>query len=280
MKIGNYELFSIPTGFFSLDGGAMFGVVPKVLWNKTNPADELNRIKLAARSLLIVTENRKILIDTGLGKKFDQKFESIYNVKNISIEEALKIKNFNPDDITDVILTHLHFDHCGGSTKNENCEIVPVFKNAKYYIQHEHYIWAKNPSEKEKASFLRENFEPIEKYNQLELVDGEFYLDNNIKIVISNGHTPAQQHIKLTAENTTVYYCGDLIPTSSHIPYPYIMSYDLYPLTTFEEKKKLLPQAYEENWILFFEHDPVISSCTIKPKDKGFEVDKKNLIKD
>lgn len=153
MKIGKYEIFSIKSGMFKLDGGAMFGVVPKVLWNKTNPADDLNRINLATRSLLLISEKRKILVDTGIGNKFDEKFKNIYAIENLQIDEAIKQKGINPDEITDVIITHLHFDHAGGSTKISGNEVIPTFRNAKYYIQKEHYEWALSPSDKDRASF-------------------------------------------------------------------------------------------------------------------------------
>lgn len=273
MKIGKYEIHSIKSGIFKLDGGAMFGVVPKVLWNKTNTSDELNRIYLATRSLLLISEKRKVLVDTGIGNKFDDKFKTIYAVENHGIDDALRMKGFDPDQITDVLITHLHFDHTGGSTKKLGDEIIPTFKNAKYYIQKAQYEWALNPSDKDKASYLKEDFIPIRDFNQLVLKEGNFQLDDDIEVITSNGHTPFQQHLKISDGQKTIFYCGDLIPTSSHIPYPYVMSYDLFPLTTIEEKKKILPQAYEENWILFFEHDPNISSVTLKEGKKGFEVD-------
>lgn len=280
MKIGKYEIYSIKSGMFRLDGGAMFGIVPKVLWNKLNPSDELNRINLSTRSLLLISDKRKILVDTGLGNKFDEKFKSIYAVENISIEDALKQKGFVSDEITDVLITHLHFDHTGGSTKFENGQIVPTFRNAKYYIQKSHFDWALNPSDKDKASFIKDDFLPIKEFNQIEFTDGNFKLDNEIEIILSSGHTPSQQHLKITDGKNTIFYCGDIIPTSAHIPYPYVMSYDLYPLITIEEKKKILPQAFEENWILFFEHDPFTSSVTIAEGKKGFEIKEKDIIPD
>ncbi len=196
MKIGKYEIYSIKSGMFKLDGGAMFGVVPKVLWNKTNPADDLNRINLATRSLLLVSEDRRILVDTGIGNKNDEKFKNIYAVENLSIDEALTKKGFNSDSITDVVISHLHFDHAGGSTKLSDKEIVPAFKNAKFYIQKEHYQWALNPSEKDRASFLKDDFLPLQDFNQLILTEGNFKLDDEIEIIVSNGHTPFQQHLK------------------------------------------------------------------------------------
>ncbi len=282
MKLGKFDIHSIVTGQFALDGGAMFGVVPKVFWEKTNPADERNRIALSMRSLLIISDDRKILVDTGAGNKNNDKFNSIYGIQNSNgwFDEALKKYNLHTDDITDVILTHLHFDHCGGSTKKVNDEIVPTFSKAKYYIQREHFDWATDASDKDRASFLMDDFLPLKKYNQLILTEGEFKLFDGLEIITSDGHTPKQQHVKLTSDKKTIFYSGDLIPTASHIPFPYVMGYDLYPVTTIEEKKKILPQAYEENWILFFEHDPLMNSVTLESSNKGFTVKEKNLIND
>ncbi|MBM4176118.1 MAG: MBL fold metallo-hydrolase [Ignavibacteria bacterium] len=282
MKFGKFEVHSIVTGQFALDGGAMFGVVPKVFWEKTNPADERNRIALSMRSLLIISDDRKILVDTGAGNKNNDKFNAIYGIQNSNgwFDEALNQCNLNTDDITDVILTHLHFDHCGGSTKKVNNEIIPTFANAKYYIQREHFEWAMNASDKDRASFLIDDFLPLKDHDQLILTEGEFKLFEGVEILASNGHTPKQQHVKLTSEERTIFYSGDMIPTASHIPFPYVMGYDLYPVTTIEEKKKILPQAYEENWILFFEHDPFVNSVTITSTEKGFAIKEKNLIND
>lgn len=278
MKIGKYKLLSIKSGIFRLDGGAMFGVVPKVLWNKLIPADELNRISMAARSLLLVSDDKKILVDTGLGNNFDEKFRNIYGIESLPIDDAIKQKGVNPEEITDVIITHLHFDHTGGSTKMENGEIVPTFKNAKYYVQEAHFNWALNPSEKDRASFVKENFMPLRDYQRIEFTEGNFKLDDEIEILISDGHTPFQQHLKISDGKKTFFFCGDLIPTAAHISIPYVMSYDLYPLTTIEEKKNFLARAFEEKWILVFEHDPYRTSVTIKKGHKGFEIEKENIL--
>ncbi|MCX8011397.1 MAG: MBL fold metallo-hydrolase, partial [Ignavibacteria bacterium] len=239
MRLGQFEIYPVETGKFALDGGAMFGVVPKVFWERTNPPDEKNRISLALRPLLIKTHKRIILVDTGIGDKNDDKFKSIYGVNpnNVGLQTSLSKLGFSLEDVSDVVITHLHFDHCGGSTIIKDGKVVPTFPNAKYYIQNEHLEWALNPSEKDKASFLKENFMPIKEFNQLEILEGNFKLDEGIEIILSDGHTPAQQHLKLTSENKTLFYCGDMIPTSSHIPFPYVMGYDLYPLITIEEKK-------------------------------------------
>lgn len=282
MKLGKFEIHSIVTGQFALDGGAMFGVVPKVLWERTNPADDRNRIALSMRSLLIISNDRKILVDTGAGNKNNDKFNSIYGIQNVDgwFDNALKKYDLTTNDITDVILTHLHFDHCGGSTKLVDDEVVPTFPKAKYYIQREHFEWALNASDKDRVSFIKDDFIPLKNNDQLVLTEGEFRLFDGIEILTSNGHTPKQQHVKLSSEGKTIFYTGDLIPTASHIPYPYVMGYDLYPIKTIEEKKKILPQAYEENWILFFEHDPFVNSVTIISSEKGFIIKEKNILDD
>lgn len=282
MKLGKFEIHSIVTGRFALDGGAMFGVVPKVLWERTNPADDRNRITLSMRSLLIISDDRKILVDTGAGNKNNDKFKSIYGIQNVDgwFDNALKKYELTTNDITDVILTHLHFDHCGGSTKLVDDKVIPTFPKAKYYIQREHFEWALNSSDKDRVSFIKDDFIPLKNNDQLVLTEGEFRLFDGIEILTSNGHTPKQQHVKLSSEGKTIFYTGDLIPTASHIPYPYVMGYDLYPIKTIEEKKKILPQAYEENWILFFEHDPFVNSVRITSSEKGFIIKEKNILDD
>jgi len=275
MKIGKYELYAVETGRFRLDGGAMFGIVPKVIWNKLNPADERNRIELALRTLLIVGNDKKILVDTGIGNKWQDKYRDIYGIDHskFTLETSLEKLGFKTDDITDVILTHLHFDHAGGSTFiDKDGAIKPTFKNATYYVQKSNLELALNPNEKDRASYLKENFTPLIEFNQLEVVDGEFEIFDGIELIVSNGHTTGQQLVKISDGSKTVVYCGDLIPTSSHIPIPYVMAYDLRPLVTMEEKKKLLKRAVDENWILFFEHDPYADAATVKAGKKNYEI--------
>lgn len=274
MKIGKYQLYTINSSIFGLDGGAMFGIIPKPLWEKTNTADEVNRVTLATRNLLLVSESKKILIDTGMGNKWDEKSKSIYKIDNkVSIEKALALKGFSPEEITDVLLTHLHFDHTGGSTKYENDKLIPSFPNAKYYVQKQNFDWALNPSERDKGSYLKENFEPLAKEGVLNLLTSNQF-DENISFEIINGHTFGQQMIKIFDDTTTLLYCADLLPFVSHIRLPYIMAYDLQPLVTLAEKKKYLQQALEENWILFFEHDPENAAVTLKQSEKGIVQDK------
>lgn len=277
MKIGKYKLHIIDTGYFGLDGGAMFGVVPKPLWSKTNPADESNRVTLGARCLLLESDSKKILIDTGIGDDWDDKFLKIYRVeqeKNI-LKTSLLRKGINPDQITDVILTHMHFDHTGGSTELVNGKFVPAFPNAVYHVQKKHFDWAMNPSDRDKASFVKERFMPLREEGILKLIENEIHFDDEIELLTINGHTFAQQMVKISDTSNTVLYCSDLIPFSSHIPLPYVMGYDLQPVTTVEEKKKFLPLAVEEEWKLFFEHDPFTAAATVQLTEKGFSVKEK-----
>ena len=276
MKIGKYTLHIINSGYFGLDGGAMFGIIPKPLWQKTNPPDEANRIKLATRNLLLTDGRRNILIDTGMGNKWDEKSKSIYAVDQTdSLNGSLNKLNLSTSDITDVILTHLHFDHTGGSTKNENGNLIPAFPNAKYYVQKKNYEWAIKPSERDKGSYLKDNFQPLMDERVLYFIEGEESFDDEIEFVIINGHTFAQQLIKLSDSSNTILYCGDLFPTTSHIPVPYVMGYDLQPLVTVEEKKNILSKAIDENWKIFFEHDPLTAIANVVKDEKGFRANEK-----
>lgn len=271
MKIGKYEIRVLETGFFALDGGAMFGIIPKTIWNRSNPADTENRITLGAKSLLLISDSKKILIDTGYGDYWDEKFKSIYRVEGFkSIDNSLQELGIKSDEITDVLLTHLHFDHTGGSTKLENGKWHPAFPNAAYHVQKNHFDWAMNPTEKDKASFISNRFLPLVEEGILKFTIGESEFDENIKFIPVNGHTFSQQMIKISDSSDTLLYCGDLFPTSSHIPIPYVMGYDLEPLVTIQEKKKILPIAIEQNWKLFFEHDPEIMMATVTTNGKSF----------
>lgn len=275
MNIGPYEVHSLETGRFALDGGAMFGIVPWVFWSKTNPPDERQRIDLAARCLLIRGNGKNILVDDGNGTKWNDKLKDIYKLDNSEhdLVRSLKRYGLTPDDITDVILTHLHFDHAGGSTTKVDGTVVPTFPRARYYVQKKHWELALKPTEKDRGSFMPDDFLPLKEHAVLELVDGEFELFPGIELIVCNGHTAAQQLPKISDGKTTVLFCCDLFPTVSHLPYPYVMAYDVRPLVTIEEKKKILPRAYEEKWILFFEHDPKTEAATVKTGEKGFVVD-------
>ncbi len=275
MKIGEYELHPIETGRFALDGGAMFGIIPKPLWTKTNPPDERNRIELAARAMLIIGNGRKILVDNGNGTKFTRKQTDIYrlDMSQHELRSSLRNHGLTVNDITDVLLTHLHFDHAGGSTYSADGELRPVFPNAMYYVQKAHWDQAMNPTEKDRGSFMPDDFLPLKQQNVLEFVDGNVEIFPHISVVTVNGHTAAQQLPKISDGRTTVLYCCDLFPTTSHIPLPYIMAYDLRPLTTLEEKKAILDRAHDEEWILFFEHDPKTVAGKVKRSEKGFIFD-------
>jgi glyoxylase-like metal-dependent hydrolase (beta-lactamase superfamily II) len=277
MQIGDYKITAINSGYFKLDGGAMFGIIPRPLWEKTNPPDSLNRIKLTTRNLLLQKEGRNILIDTGMGNKWDEKSISIYDIdqETSSIQSELQKAGLKPEDITDIILTHLHFDHTGGSTKIDNGRLVPTFPNAKYYVQKQNLDWAMKSTEKDKGSYIRDNFIPLVELGVLDTIDGNGKFDNNIEFIVVNGHTFGQQLIKISDTTNTLLYCCDMIPTASHIPLPYIMGYDLQPLVTLSEKKNLLQKAEEENWMLFFEHDPYTTVATVTKTDKGFKAEKK-----
>ena len=274
MKIGDYEIHSIETGTFALDGGAMFGIVPKTIWDKKLTADESNRIDMALRCMLITGNNRNILVDTGIGNKFPKKYAEIYKIHHdeTNIGTSLKKHGLSINDITDVILTHFHFDHAGGATCFSDGDLKPAFPNATYYIQKDNIDLAYNPSEKDIGSYREENFEPLKESNKLEILKGEIEIFPNISIFVSNGHTIGLQHVKVSADDKTIVYCSDMIPTTAHLPIPYVMGYDLFPLTTIEEKKRFFYKAAEGDWMLFFEHDPYIEAIKVRKGEKGFEI--------
>lgn len=274
LQIGPYTLSPIETGRFALDGGAMFGVVPKNLWSRTNPADEQNRIDMALRALLIQGNGMNILVDTGMGNKYDEKTKSIYKLDNskFTLLDSLKTKGLGPNDITDIIQTHLHFDHCGGLVHQDAAgNLLPTFPNAKVYVQKENLAWARKPTEKDRASYLKHDWEPIVAEGMIEELDGHGEIFPGIELLIFNGHTRAQQLPHIYDGEKHVFFCADLMPTKAHIAFPYIMGYDNFPLTTLEEKKKLIPQMYEEKWLLFFEHDPESALTKIDSTERGFK---------
>lgn len=281
------NLYSVNTGYFKLDGGAMFGVVPKVIWDKLNPADENNLCNWAMRSLLIEDGNKLILIDNGLGDKQDEKFFSHYYLNGEdSLEKSLAQYGFNSNDITDVILTHLHFDHCGGSIKREGGQLVPAFKNARFWSNALHWQTATQPNAREKASFLKENILPIEASGQLHFVPMP---ENNItgglplqpmedlplNIRFVSGHTEGMMLPQLTYKDSTIVFAADLIPSVWHIPMPYVMAYDMFPLTTLNEKYSFLNEAADGDYILFYQHDPVTECSTLVRTEKGIRVGEK-----
>ncbi len=268
------KIHSINTGFFKLDGGAMFGVVPKSMWQKLNPPDENNMCTWAMRCLLIEKEDKKILIDTGLGDKQDAKFRShFYPHGDDSLLGSLEKLGLKPEDITDVILTHLHFDHVGGAVRRDSGgDLIPTFPNAVYWSNKEHWDWAMNPNPREKASFLKENFVPLKDWGVLQFIDfneegkGELF---GLQLKLLYGHTSAMMLIVIEDEKRTLAYCADLIPSIHHLGLAYVMGYDLRPLKTMEERKLFLEEALEKDWYLFFEHDPVNEICQLVKTEKG-----------
>lgn len=270
------KLYSVNTGYFRLDGGAMFGVVPKSIWNKLNPADENNLCNWAMRSLLIEEDGRLILVDNGMGDKQDEKFMGHYYLNgDDSLDKSLAAHGFHRDDITDVILTHLHFDHCGGSIVRKGDKLEPAFKNAIFWSSDRHWEWAVHPNDREKASFLKENILPIQESGQLKLITTKenevvpFDGMQNVSIRFAFGHTDAMMLPQLKIGGQTLVYMADLLPAVAHIPLPYVMAYDMFPLTTLVEKKAFLEEAVENDYLLFFEHDPVIECCNLERTAKG-----------
>ena len=273
------KLYTINTGYFKLDGGAMFGVVPKSIWNKLNPADENNLCSWALRCLLIEDGDKLILIDNGNGTKQDEKFFSHYYLYgDDTLEKSLAKYGFVKDDITDVILTHLHFDHCGGSIDKVNDKLVPAFKNATYWSNKRHWEWAVHPNDREKASFLKENILPIQESGQLKFIEvgeakegrfGSALFNSTISLRFVSGHTESMMLPQITYKNKTIVFMADLLPSAAHIPVPYVMAYDMFPLTTINEKKSFLREAIENNYILFFEHDPQYECCNLQQTERG-----------
>jgi len=275
-------LYPIEAGNFKLDGGAMFGVVPKSLWSRTNPADANNMIDMAARCLLIEDGDRLILIDAGMGDKQSEKFFGYYyRWGDHSLESSLQKAGFHPDDITDVFLTHLHFDHCGGCVKwnSDRSGYEPVFRNAKYWTNRAHWEWATNPNAREKASFLKENIIPLEESGQLHFVDplhkGKWHFEAlGFDILCVDGHTEKMMIPHISYKGKTLVYMADLMPTTGHIPLPYVMGYDTRPLLTLDEKADFLTRAVDENYVLFFEHDAHHEMCTLKMTERGARLDR------
>ena len=269
------KLHAINAGFFKLDGGAMFGVVPKSMWNKANPADENNMCTWAMRCLLIEHGNYRILIDNGMGNKQDEKFFGHYYPHGEdSITTNLAKNGFSSDDITDMFLTHLHFDHCGGSIVRDGDKLVPAFKKAIYWTDHKHWQSATAPNDREKASFLKENILPIQESGQMKFTDvpdGSEWMED-IRIRYCNGHTDSMMLPQINYNGTTILFCADLIPSVAHISMPWVMAYDMRPLDTLNEKRRILNEAVANNWVLFFEHDPVNECCTLQQTDRGIKV--------
>lgn len=269
------KLYKIECGNFKLDGGSMFGVVPKSLWNKVYPADENNMCNLSTRCLLIDTTDRKVLIDTGLGNKQSDKFYSYYYLNGpFSLNDSLAKKGFNHEDITDVVLTHLHFDHCGGAVaKTKDGKFEPAFPNATYWVSGKQWHWAMEPNLREKASYLTENYEALEKSGKLRFVDQETFFSKNIQLRLFDGHTEGLMIPFIDCENHTLVFVGDLLPTTANIPISWVCGFDTRPLISMKEKELFLKEAYKNKYVLFFEHDIFNECCTLKATEKGIRMD-------
>lgn len=269
------NLISIPTGYFKLDGGAMFGVVPKVIWNRINPADEQNRIDLAMRALLLLDGNRAILIDCGLGDKYNAKFADLYAIRHeTNLVNSLAKHGLTERDITDVIITHWHFDHAGGATiRTDSGQFAPRFPNAHYWVQQQHLESALKPNAREKASFFPENILPILESGQLKTISPTAKIHPNIELIIVDGHTDAMQLPLITYQNRKILFVADLIPTTGHVPLPYVMSYDVRPLQTLLEKELWLEKLVQEGITLFYEHDPIHECSSVAKTDRGYRAE-------
>ncbi|MEO5998032.1 MAG: MBL fold metallo-hydrolase [Chitinophagaceae bacterium] len=266
------NLYSINAGYFKLDGGAMFGVVPKTIWNKLNAADENNLCSWAMRCLLIEDGNRLILVDSGMGDKQDAKFFGHYYLHGEdNLDRSLAKHGFQRDDITDVFLTHLHFDHCGGCISRQGKQLIPAFKNAVFWSNEDHWKWATEPNDRERASFLKENILPIRESGKLKTIPTKegFSFGDNITIRFAFGHTEAMMLPQVTYKGKQIIFMADLLPSIGHIPIPYVMAYDTRPLESMKEKKKFLTDAVAGDYILYFEHDPVNECCTLQVTEKG-----------
>lgn len=272
------KLYAIETGNFKLDGGAMFGVVPKTIWQKINPPDGNNLCSWSMRCLLIEDAGRLMLVDNGIGNKQDEKFYSHYYLHgDATLDGSLKKHGFHRDDITDVILTHLHFDHCGGSIVREGEKLVPAFKNASYWSNEAHWKWATQPNEREKASFLKENILPIWESGQLKMITApgrdravpSTPFADHISMRFVYGHTDSMMLPQVNYKGRTIVFMADLLPSAGHIPIPYVMAYDMFPLTTLKEKKEFLQEAVSGDYVLFFEHDAQHECCTLAQTEKG-----------
>jgi glyoxylase-like metal-dependent hydrolase (beta-lactamase superfamily II) len=277
------KIYPIETGNFKLDGGAMFGVVPKSIWQKTNPADKNNLIDMSMRSMLIEDGNRLILVDTGLGAKQSNKFYSYYYLfGDFSLDTSLAKHGFHRDDITDVFLTHLHFDHCGGAIEynKDRTFLQPAFKNAKFWSNEKHWGWATEPNPREKASFFKENINPIKESGQLNFIHSNYKDQIGFDVLFMDGHTEKQMLPMLTYQGKTIVFMADLLPTIGHIPLPYVMGYDTRPLLTLKEKATFLNQAADNEYYLFMEHDAYNEICTVQHTEKGVRLKETYNFKD
>ena len=275
MQVGPYAVTTLEAETFALDGGAMFGVVPKPLWNLKHAADDRNRIRLVTRCLLVRGAGRVVLVDTGMGSEWNDKERDIYDIgsEDRSIVKALKSEGVEAAAVTDVILTHLHFDHAGGAVTRRNGGLHPTFPNARYHVQRRHLDWAMNPTDRDRRSFRPETFVPLREQDRFATLDGAGELLDGIFVQPTSGHTIDHQIVRVGEGENAVVYCGDLIPTAAHLPAPWVMGYDLNPLTTMEEKHDLLSRAADNGWVLVFEHDPGHAAVRVARDKEAFVVD-------
>jgi glyoxylase-like metal-dependent hydrolase (beta-lactamase superfamily II) len=273
MKFGKFELFPISDGYFWLDGGSMYGVVPKVLWDKVSPADRQNRIRLAMNCLLIKANDKWILVDTGIGEKLSRKLQEIYKLdRNVNLITSLARYGISPEDIDYVINTHLHFDHCGGNTFNNGGEYIPTFPKAKYVIQQQEWFSAQNTDEKTRSSYRAVDFLPLDATGQVLFVDGDFDIMQGIKVLLTNGHTLGHQSVLIDGGNGSALYLGDIIPTVYHLKPHYLTGFDLYPVDLMLRKKDIIEAAVRDDYLLIFEHDPNIVFARLRKTDGVLKV--------
>ncbi len=271
MKLGDIEFHIICAGHVMLDGGAMFGVIPRTLWEKKIAPDARNRITLAMNCLLIHAGGKRILVETGAGDKWDPKLRDIYAIEPSRLIDGLREYDLRPEDIDIVVNTHLHFDHCGGNTFEEKGKVLPVFPNARYVVQRGEFDHGKNPNERDRASYFDENYVPLESAGMLSLIEGDHTIEPGVELIVVPGHTAHMLCVRLTGGGRTAFFFADLIPTTAHLPLPWIMGYDLYPMTTLENKKRWVPQVIREGWLALFGHDARVPGAYLRERDGTWE---------
>jgi len=273
LKLGNIEFHIVSDGHVLLDGGAMFGVVPRPLWEKKMLPDSRNRVTLSMNCLVIRAGGKRILVETGAGGKMNRKWRDIYGLDGPFLLEGLRSLDLRPEDIDMVVNTHLHFDHCGGNTRLEGDQIVPTFPNARYFVQEGELDHAMRPNERDRASYFPENFAPIAAAGMLSVIEGDHALTSGVDLIRVPGHTAHMQCVKLSSEGKTAFFFADLVPTTTHLPLPWIMGYDLFPMTTLENKKRWIPEAMREGWIALFAHDARVPAAYLRDRDGNWEAE-------